>query len=123
MEMDKLAVLVGGVGLIVFVYVWFLTEWGKGKGAAESKDKWEIEVKGGYHPDVVRIKRGKEATIGFLRRDSSACLEEVVIPDLGVSKFLPLGERVSVTLIPKKSGKYDFSCGMRMFHGKLIVED
>lgn len=131
MEIDKLIVLAGGIGLIGFIYVWFLTEWGKRANSSASvvhtkssdgNDEIEIIVDGGYRPDVIRVKRGQKVTLSFLRKDPSSCLDEVILPDFKISSFLPLNEKTKVSFVPGKSGTFDFSCGMRMFHGKLIVE-
>ena len=116
--LDKILVSILGGGLIIFIYWFFL---GKIEKMVEAKDSLEILVEGGYKPDVISIPLGKETTLNFFRKDPSSCLEEVVMPDFGIRKFLPLNEKVSVVLNPKTKGEFAFSCGMNMFHGKIVV--
>ena len=60
--------------------------------------------------------------INFIRKDSNSCLEEVVMPDFNIRRHLPLNERVTIEILPKKKGVFVYACGMNMFHGKIIVE-
>ena len=84
--------------------------------------KVEITVEGGYKPDTITIPLGKPTTIVFERKDSSSCLEEVVLSDFNVRRSLPLNQKTEVTITPQKEGGFPFSCGMNMFHGKVIVK-
>ena len=116
--MEKIIVTIIGIIAIAFTYWFFL---GKKDEAVDVKDKIDILVEGGYKPNTIRIQKGKPITITFLRKDSNPCLEEVVIPDFKIKKFLPIGEKVGIRITPKKSGTIPFSCGMNMFHGKIKV--
>ncbi len=40
----------------------------------------------------------------------------------GKSAKLPTGQDVSVELMPKEPGEYEFACQMGMLRGKLIAE-
>ena len=60
--------------------------------------------------------------LNFIRKDSNSCLEEVVMPDFNIRRHLPLNERVTIEILPKKKGVFVYACGMNMFHGKIIVE-
>jgi plastocyanin domain-containing protein len=81
----------------------------------------DIIVEGGYSPETISIPLGKTTKINFLRKDPSSCLEEVVLGDFKIKKYLPLNQTVSIEITPKKKGQFNFSCGMGMFHGKIIV--
>ncbi len=87
----------------------------------ESKNSWDILVEGGYKPSTIAIPNGKSSTITFTRRDQNSCLEEIVLPDFKIKKFLPLNERVTISISPTKPGAYEMYCGMHMFHGRVIV--
>jgi len=119
MSLNQILVTVGGVLLIYFIYWFFLT---KKKKLAVASDTTTILVEGGYTPEVISLPLGKPTTITFLRKDPSSCLEEVVLADFKIRKFLPLNEKVSFTLTPEKAGEYNFSCGMNMYHGKIVVK-
>jgi plastocyanin domain-containing protein len=119
MDLDKLIVTIAGAGLIQFIY-WFF--FGKKDEIAVIGEKGEIIVQGGYKPETVKLKKGQKTKLTFLRRDPSSCLEEIVIPDFKIRKYLPLNEPVSFEITPEKTGTYTMHCGMNMYHGKLIVE-
>lgn len=80
-----------------------------------------IRVKGGYDPDLVVLEAGRPARLHFQREETAACSERVVFPDLGISRKLPAGERVSIELGPREPGEYPFACQMGMLRGRLVV--
>ncbi|MEV4061095.1 heavy metal translocating P-type ATPase [Nonomuraea dietziae] len=82
----------------------------------------EIVVRGGYSPDVIRVRRGVPIRLKFTRRESGDCTSRVVFPDFGVSRSLPAFATTTVELRPADAGEYGFACGMNMVHGRLIVE-
>lgn len=119
MTVDRVIVLVGGLGLIVFIYGYFFR---KKEKMVKAKDSIDILVKGGYQPSVIAVSQGVKTKINFKRIDENRCLEEVVFPDFKIRRFLPLNKIVAIEIFPDKKGVYNFFCGMGMFHGKLIVE-
>lgn len=116
--MDKSIVTVLGGLLIILIY-WFF--FGKKDDAVEIGNKVKIKVEGGYKPSIVKIKKGEEVTIEFIRTDENSCLEEVIFPDFKIKEYLPLNTSVFVKLNPQNSGEYNFHCGMNMYSGKVIV--
>lgn len=116
--MDKLIVLVFGILSIVFTYWFFFM---KKINTVKAEGTMNILVDGGYKPERISIPYGKTTTLIFERKDGSPCLEEVILSDFKVRKFLPLNEKTEIKINPTKKGEFDFSCGMGMFHGKLIV--
>jgi len=82
----------------------------------------EVTVRGGYSPDVIRLRQGVPAEMVFDRQESGECTSRVVFPELHVSAALPAYERTTVRLNPRKAGSFGFACGMNMIHGRLIVE-
>lgn len=117
--MDKIIVTTVGVLGIAFVFWFFLA---KKENAVAAEGEIDIEVKGGYSPDVISIPVGKPIKINFTRKDESTCLEEVVISDFKIRKLLPMNEKTTIEITPDKTGEYKFSCGMGMFHGKILVK-
>jgi plastocyanin domain-containing protein len=121
MSPDKIFVIISGIVGVVFI-IWFF--FGKKEEAATvNGNDVKIEVGGGYNPSTIVLKKGKQTILRFLRIDPSSCLEEVVIPDFKIRKFLPLKEEVQVGIKPEKVGEFSLSCGMNMFHGKIVVRD
>ena len=118
--MDKVIVFISGILGMAFV-AWFFFGKKAPLSGVEVEGEIDILVKGGYSPSVISLKKGKKTVINFLRQDPSSCLEEVVLSDFKIRKFLPLNEKVSIALTPQKAGEFPFSCGMNMFHGRIIV--
>jgi hypothetical protein len=75
----------------------------------------------GYKPASVRLRRGIPAQLTFIRTVEQSCGREIVVPDYGINKPLPLNTPVIVTLTPNKYGRIKFTCGMGMFRGELVV--
>lgn len=125
MTIDKIVVLLGGMGAIVFIVWFFWLTREEGVRAALTSSGYQeatILVKGGYTPDVVRVEAGTPVRLRFRREETGSCSEMVLFPDFGKSAQLPSGEVVSVELLPKTRGRYDFHCQMGMLRGKLVVE-
>ena len=119
MTPDKIIVAFFSLAGIAFTYWFFLMRSEKEVVISDSVD---IIVDGGYQPEVISIQKEKTTTLNFIRKDPSSCLEEVLIPDFRIRKYLPINEKVSIPITPKKAGTYEISCGMNMFHGKIIVK-
>jgi len=119
-NMDNVFVAVFSLAGIAFTYWFFLM---KKEEVISVSDSVDIIVEGGYSPNTISIPKGKTTKISFFRKDPSSCLEEVVLSDFKIKKFLPLNKKVTIEVTPQKTGEFRFECGMNMFHGKIIVED
>ena len=119
MTLDKILVLIFSILGIVFTYWFFLMK--KEKEVAVS-DSVDITVEGGYNPEVISIPYGKTTKLNFIRKDANSCLEEVVLGDFKIRKYLPLNQKITIEITPQKKGEFGYSCGMNMFHGKIIVK-
>jgi plastocyanin domain-containing protein len=83
----------------------------------------KVVVRGGYEPSTIQARAGVPLRLVFDRQETSGCSEEVVFPDFGVKRFLPAHEETTIEITPQKAGQYEFTCGMGMLRGRLIVED
>lgn len=119
MSVDKVLVVIFGTLGVAFTVWFFLMK--KEKQIAVT-DEVDITVNGGYSPEVISIPVGKIAKINFTRTDPTDCLSEVVLGDFKIKKELPLNQKVTVEIKPEKAGEYAYSCGMNMYHGKIIVK-
>lgn len=122
-----LLVIVGALGAIALVN-WYFFVAGRAPataaaGSAGAAGEVVITVDGGYSPSTVRAQVGVPVRLVFDRRDDSSCSEEIVIPDFGVRRFLPSGERTVVEITPSAAGTYSFTCGMSMLRGTIIADD
>ena len=125
MNTTQIVVTLVGLGLIGWI-VWYFWLWrgesvaaGVGAGGLQEVD---VTVKGGYQPASIVVKAGRPLRLNFTRRESTPCGEEVVLPEFGRRAHLPENKTVAVEVTPTKPGEYEFTCGMNMYKGKLIVE-
>ena len=119
MSTDKIIVTFLGLTGIGFTYWFFLMKKDK---EVKVEDEVDITVDGGYSPEVISIPKGKTTKINFLRTDPTDCLSDVVLADFKIKKQLPLNQKVSIEITPQRLGEYKFSCGMNMYHGKIVVK-
>ncbi len=119
--MDKIIVTISGVGLIGLIYWFFFGKKSSFAEATEGQGKINVIVEGGYKPQTIKAKKGEEVKLTLLRKDSNSCLEEFILPDFKIKKYLPLNKKVEISFVPKETGEFGFHCGMNMYHGKVIV--
>jgi len=121
MTIDSLLVGLFSIGGILFTY-WFFLMRKDNEAVVVEHNTVDIIVKGGYSPDVISVPKNKTTALNFIRKDPSSCLEEVVLPEFKIKKYLILNKKTPIQITPKKSGTYEIACGMNMFHGKIIVD-
>lgn len=123
MGFADVAVLLGSVAAIA-VLGWFF--FGRRKAytaeVAGGLQRVAVTVRGGYHPDVIRVRQGVPLELVFDRQESGDCTSRVVFADLAMSAALPAYTRTTVRLIPAEAGSFGFACGMNMVHGTLLVD-
>jgi plastocyanin domain-containing protein len=106
--------------------VWYFWLWRgesvKAQSAEGDLQVIDVTVKGGYQPATILARAGRPVRLNFTRREASTCGEEVVLPDFGKRAHLPENKTVAVEVLPERPGQYEFTCGMNMYRGKLIVE-
>jgi plastocyanin domain-containing protein len=124
MDSTEIAVVTGGITLIVFVLWYFF---GERKGAVarigpDGVQRIAITVKGGYSPDVIVARRGRPLRLEFFRDEASACSERVILGDFGIARDLPAFQTTTIEFTPEKTGEFSFTCEMNMIRGKLKIE-
>lgn len=120
----KLAVALGGLGLIGAELWWFMFSKTKSQKAQVNQGIQEIDivVDGGYTPDRIEVNAGEPVRLNFYRQDPSSCLEQVLLPDFNKALDLTLNQTTSVEVVPEKPGEYIFTCGMNMYRGIIKAE-
>jgi plastocyanin domain-containing protein len=127
MTTSQIAVTIVGSVAILWVNYYFFVAARRGLAVAAisqggGPQRVRIEVKGGYSPAVVKVRAGRPVRLEFFRNETNGCTEEVVLPDFGIRSFLPAHQTTPVDFTPQKAGTYEFTCGLGMVRGKLVVE-
>jgi plastocyanin domain-containing protein len=123
---SDLAVVAAAVAAIGLVNWYFL--FGRGSVAATAMKPADgpqtvtVEVRGGYTPDVIEVERGRPVRLTFNRQETNPCSEEVVLPAFGIRRALPAGAETVVEFEPLESGRFEFTCGMGMLRGAIVVK-
>ncbi|MEU0734605.1 cupredoxin domain-containing protein, partial [Streptomyces lavendulocolor] len=123
MNADQIVVLAGAAGLIALL-AWFFfgprqTRLAELRGGTQEIG---ITVKGGYSPDLIRVRQGVPVRLVFDRQESGECTSRVVFPDFALAKALPAFGKATVEFTPDRAGRFGFACGMNMVHGTVLVE-
>lgn len=125
MTTTQIIVTLSGLAVITWI-VWYFWLWRGESVAAQTAaggvQEIDVTVRGGYQPASIVVKAGQPVRLNFTRREASTCGEEVIIPAFGKRAHLPENQTVMVEVKPEKPGEYEFTCGMSMYRGKLIVE-
>ncbi|MCC6363926.1 MAG: cupredoxin domain-containing protein [Bryobacterales bacterium] len=125
MDGTQWLVVIAGIAAIGWVnWYFFLARRPSFKAAAAAGGVQEIvvTVHGGYSPSIIQVSKGKPVRLIFDRQEISSCSEEVVLGSFGIRKFLPAFEKTAVEFTPSQSGSFEFTCGMSMLRGKIVVE-
>ena len=121
---NKVAVTLGGLGLIGAELWWFLLNKPKSRKASTQEGIQEVTVTvdGGYEPSQIVVQAGQPVRLNFYRKDPSSCLEEVRLPEFHIAQPLALNQTTPIEFTPNKPGRYEFACGMNMFRGFIEVQ-
>jgi plastocyanin domain-containing protein len=92
------------------------------KPAAAKAQTATVVIDGGYTPALVTVKAGQPVQLTFIRKEKEGCGEEVQFPTLNLKRTLKPGEKTVVTFTPKKAGDIPFTCGMKMYEGKVVAK-
>ena len=98
----------------------------RGPGTAEASDAVQtitVTIKDGYSPDTMQVAPGVPVRILFDRQESSECSSRVLIPAFDVNQNLPAFKTTAVEFLATEPGQFEFTCGMGMLHGRILVGD
>ncbi len=79
--------------------------------------------KNGFSPSSIDAEAGHKLNLVFNRADDSNCGSVVVFPKQKIRKSLRVGKDVVVSITPTESGQINFSCGMGMYKGSIVVSE
>ena len=83
----------------------------------------DIKISGHtYTPASVNVQKGKPVRLHFTRDEKPTCGDELVIPALNIKKKVELNQFTTIEITPQQSGELEFTCGMNMMKGKIVVQ-
>ncbi|GAB2954524.1 hypothetical protein GCM10027048_19950 [Hymenobacter coalescens] len=125
MDTAEIFVTLAGVGLAAFVLWYFFLAARQPVRAASSSSgvqQVDITVQSGYAPDVIEVECGTPVRLSFYRDEENSCSEELLLPAFRIRRDLPAFQTTHIDLLPDKPGRYEFTCGMGMLRGHLVVK-
>jgi plastocyanin domain-containing protein len=73
----------------------------------------------GYHPPSAPARAGEKLVLAFTRDVESECVHQVVVD--GKTTDLPLKKPVDIPVTMAATGDLVFTCGMKMWEGRVSV--
>ena len=125
MDTSQIIVTLIGVGLLAFVgWFFFLAPHRVGTAVSSSAGVQQVDilVKGGYSPNVIEVEQGKPVQLNFYRDEEGTCSEELLLPDFNIRRDLAPFKTTAIEFLPKQAGTFEFTCGMHMLRGSLVVK-
>ena len=87
---------------------------------ADGVQRIAVDASDGFNPNVIVLASGVPTEITF--SEGYGCMAQVMSSDLDFYEDLQSGPK-TITLGPLEPGTYDFSCGMEMIFGQIVVEE
>ena len=119
---DFVVIAAGAVSIALLTWYFFGPKKARQAQLVGQVQEVKVTVKGGYSPDLIRVRQSVPLRIVFDRQESGECTSRVVFPDFAINRALPAYATTTVELTPDRSGRFGFACGMNMVHGTLVVE-
>ncbi len=76
----------------------------------------------GFVPSRIEVPSGRVSVLALTRDTQPNCASKIVFPDLGITKDLPPGKTVLLSLPAMPARELKFACGMGMYRGLLVVK-
>ena len=117
-------VTAGGVALAIAVNLYFFSPRKVTVAppvVADGPQVVHVAVRGGYDPGRIEVRAGHPVRLVFRRDEVEGCSDTVLIPEWGIAQRLPAYEDTVVDFTPQTPGEYEFTCGMHMLRGSIVV--
>src|SRR4029450_10976667 len=79
---DVVVVVASVIGLVALGWFFFGPRRARPAALAGGVQRGEVTVRGGYRPDVIRVRPGVPVELVFDRQESGECTSRVVFPEL-----------------------------------------
>ena len=83
--------------------------------------RWRTPDVDGYGPADATIYAGIPTRWTVESRSSQTCSVYIVVPDLGIQKYLQMGDGNVIDLPALKPGKLDYTCSMGMYWASITI--
>ncbi|HEY2923629.1 MAG TPA: cupredoxin domain-containing protein, partial [Candidatus Eisenbacteria bacterium] len=84
----------------------------KARQESSAPTRFEIAVTdAGFVPGTITVPAGKPVTLVVTRKTDQTCAKEIVFPDQGIRKPLPLNEAVEISLPASPGREVTYVCG------------
>jgi len=78
-------------------------------------------TRNGYEPWRVQARKDVPITLVVTRTTDETCATELVLPEYGIDRKLPLRQPVTISFTPTRTGELRYACAMNMFQGVIEV--
>jgi plastocyanin domain-containing protein len=83
----------------------------------------DLKVSGGeYQPASFNVQSGKPVRLNVTRDEKPTCGDVLTIPSQNISKPIPVNQVTTIEFTPQQAGDLEFTCGMNMMKGKIVVQ-
>ena len=83
----------------------------------------DLTISGGeYRPASFTVRAGMPVRLNVTRDDKPGCGDTLVIPSQKVTKEIPVNRVTTIEFTPAKAEDLEFTCGMNMMRGKIVVQ-
>jgi plastocyanin domain-containing protein len=83
----------------------------------------DLKISGGeYQPASLNVRAGVPVRLNVTRDEKPTCGDVLSIPSQNISKPIPVNQVTTVEFTPKTAGDLEFTCGMNMMKGKIVVQ-
>jgi plastocyanin domain-containing protein len=83
----------------------------------------DLKVSGGeYQPASFNVHAGKPVRLNVTRDEKPTCGDVLSIPSQNISKPIPVNQVTTIEFTPRQAGDLEFTCGMNMMKGKIVVQ-
>lgn len=83
----------------------------------------DLQISGGeYRPAAISVRAGMPVRLNVTRDEKPGCGDTLVIPSQNVRKAIPVNEVTAIEFTPAQAGELEFTCGMDMMRGKIVVQ-
>ncbi len=100
----------------------FVAATGCGDRGSKPGEPVKITVtRNGYEPWRVQARKDVPITLVVTRTTDETCATELVLPEYGIDRKLPLRQPVTISFTPTRTGELRYACAMNMFQGVIEV--